>query len=239
MTFSLIQHVAEISRVVRCLPEASSMAATSSRTILGSEEPDTAMDSLKHLIAYIPDWLERLKKLNSEPETHSGDTTPPPGDGSGTKPAEEQAPPAGPADCDNARIKRLAELEDAKAGECEGRIPSILEIYDDIYNGLSRVQSMCGRVESMGEHAAHQLVRGCDIDRQLGWARSNWRSNSTSLVHERFVYTNHGAHMPYILALATFTSFAFVIDSLFNLRFASYMLEVVLHHLLLKSTPSA
>ena len=50
----------------------SSMATTSSQPILRSERPDTAVDSLKHLIANIPDWRKRLNELNSmaSPQFH-------------------------------------------------------------------------------------------------------------------------------------------------------------------------
>jgi hypothetical protein len=45
------------------------------------------------------------------------------------------------------------------------------------------------------------------------WARSNWRSNWTSLVHERYVYTQQ-PWCTYALHFATFTSLAFVTDPL-------------------------
>ncbi|KAK1754148.1 hypothetical protein QBC47DRAFT_38920 [Echria macrotheca] len=187
------------------------MAATSARAILGSEEPYTAVNLLNQLIADIPGWLERIKELNKskgEPEAHSGDTTPP-GHDNGTEPAEEQAPPVGPADCDKvqvffqdllgfvstsrtmirrakrtakiAQIRRLVELESAEDSECEGQTPGsgllmalgrpnsrTSQTDDDLDNALGRVQRMCEDVRSMGEHAAHEFLRKCDIDRQLG-----------------------------------------------------------------------
>ncbi|KAK3955747.1 nucleotide-diphospho-sugar transferase [Pseudoneurospora amorphoporcata] len=45
------------------------------------------------------------------------------------------------------------------------------------------------------------------------WARSNWRSNWTSLVHERYVLTQQ-PWCTYALHIATFTSLAFVVDPL-------------------------
>ncbi|KAK0631642.1 nucleotide-diphospho-sugar transferase [Immersiella caudata] len=45
------------------------------------------------------------------------------------------------------------------------------------------------------------------------WARSNWRSNWTSLVHERYVLTQQ-PWCTYALHLATFTSLAFITDPL-------------------------
>ncbi|KAK1752560.1 glycosyltransferase like family 2-domain-containing protein [Echria macrotheca] len=45
------------------------------------------------------------------------------------------------------------------------------------------------------------------------WARSNWRSNWTSLVHERYVLTQQ-PWCTYALHFATFTSLAFVVDPL-------------------------
>ncbi|KAK4658438.1 Type 2 glycosyltransferase [Podospora pseudocomata] len=45
------------------------------------------------------------------------------------------------------------------------------------------------------------------------WARSNWRSNWTSLVHERHVLTQQ-LWCTYALHIATFTSLAFVVDPL-------------------------
>ncbi|KAL2017388.1 hypothetical protein VTK56DRAFT_2231 [Thermocarpiscus australiensis] len=45
------------------------------------------------------------------------------------------------------------------------------------------------------------------------WARSNWRSNWTSLVHERYIYTQQ-RWCTYALHFATFTSLAFVVDPL-------------------------
>lgn len=45
------------------------------------------------------------------------------------------------------------------------------------------------------------------------WARSNWRSNWTSLVHERFVWRQQ-MWCTYALHLATFTSLAFITDPL-------------------------
>ncbi|KAL2198899.1 glycosyltransferase family 2 protein [Corynascus similis CBS 632.67] len=45
------------------------------------------------------------------------------------------------------------------------------------------------------------------------WARSNWRSNWTSLVRERYVLTQQ-PWCTYALHLATFTSLAFVVDPL-------------------------
>ncbi|KAL2257368.1 hypothetical protein VTK26DRAFT_264 [Humicola hyalothermophila] len=47
----------------------------------------------------------------------------------------------------------------------------------------------------------------------LRWARSNWRSNWTSLVHERYVWTQQ-PWCTYALHIATFTSLAFVVDPL-------------------------
>jgi len=45
------------------------------------------------------------------------------------------------------------------------------------------------------------------------WARSNWRSNFTSLVHEKYVWTQQ-PWCTYALHIATFTSLAFVVDPL-------------------------
>ncbi|KXX72955.1 Hyaluronan synthase [Madurella mycetomatis] len=45
------------------------------------------------------------------------------------------------------------------------------------------------------------------------WARSNWRSNWTSLVHDRYVLTQQ-PWCTYALHIATFTSLAFVVDPL-------------------------
>ncbi|KAM7208997.1 Hyaluronan synthase [Naviculisporaceae sp. PSN 640] len=45
------------------------------------------------------------------------------------------------------------------------------------------------------------------------WARSNWRSNWTSLVHERYVWRQQ-PWCTYALHIATFTSLAFVFDPL-------------------------
>ncbi|KAK3938919.1 Hyaluronan synthase [Diplogelasinospora grovesii] len=45
------------------------------------------------------------------------------------------------------------------------------------------------------------------------WARSNWRSNWTSLVHERYVITQQ-PWCTYALHMATFTSLAFLFDPL-------------------------
>ncbi|KAF4592055.1 hypothetical protein GQ602_002354 [Ophiocordyceps camponoti-floridani] len=45
------------------------------------------------------------------------------------------------------------------------------------------------------------------------WARSNWRSNWTSLVQERYVWTQQ-PWCTYALHFATFTSLAFVVDAL-------------------------
>ncbi|KAH6651183.1 glycosyltransferase family 2 protein [Chaetomium tenue] len=45
------------------------------------------------------------------------------------------------------------------------------------------------------------------------WARSNWRSNWTSLVHEKYVLTQQ-PWCTYALHIATFTSLAFLVDPL-------------------------
>ncbi|KAK3393818.1 nucleotide-diphospho-sugar transferase [Podospora didyma] len=45
------------------------------------------------------------------------------------------------------------------------------------------------------------------------WARSNWRSNWTSLMHEKHVYTQQ-PWCTYALHIATFTSLAFIFDPL-------------------------
>ncbi|KAI1364354.1 glycosyltransferase family 2 protein [Xylaria arbuscula] len=48
------------------------------------------------------------------------------------------------------------------------------------------------------------------------WSRSNWRSNYTSLVRERYVWTQQ-PWCTYALHIATFTSLAFVVDPLMSL----------------------
>ncbi|KAL2165876.1 hypothetical protein VTG60DRAFT_3690 [Thermothelomyces hinnuleus] len=57
-----------------------------------------------------------------------------------------------------------------------------------------------------------------DLDTCLRWARSNWRSNWTSLVHDRYVLTQQ-PWCTYALHLATFTSLAFVVDPLLLLSY--------------------
>ncbi|OTA68334.1 glycosyltransferase family 2 protein [Hypoxylon sp. EC38] len=69
-----------------------------------------------------------------------------------------------------------------------------------------------------------QYERECEIETTLEnglkflyqcsrWARSNWRSNWTSLVRERYVITQQ-PWSTYALHIATFTSLAFVVDPL-------------------------
>ncbi|KAI0007597.1 polysaccharide synthase [Xylariaceae sp. FL0662B] len=69
-----------------------------------------------------------------------------------------------------------------------------------------------------------QYERECEIETTLEnglkflyqcsrWARSNWRSNYTSLVRERYVLTQQ-PWCTYALHIATFTSLAFVVDPL-------------------------
>lgn len=69
-----------------------------------------------------------------------------------------------------------------------------------------------------------QYERECEIETTLEnglkflyqcsrWARSNWRSNYTSLVRERYVLTQQ-PWSTYALHIATFTSLAFVVDPL-------------------------
>ncbi|KAI1205602.1 glycosyltransferase family 2 protein [Annulohypoxylon truncatum] len=69
-----------------------------------------------------------------------------------------------------------------------------------------------------------QYERECEIETTLEnglkflyqcsrWARSNWRSNWTSLVRERYVITQQ-PWCTYALHIATFTSLAFVVDPL-------------------------
>ncbi|KAI1131783.1 polysaccharide synthase [Nemania abortiva] len=58
------------------------------------------------------------------------------------------------------------------------------------------------------------LENGCKFLYQCSrWSRSNWRSNWTSLVRERYVLTQQ-PWCSYALHLATFTSLAFVVDPL-------------------------
>lgn len=197
-----------------CFPthrQFSSIAATS-----------TAAESLNHLANNVPDWLNRLKELNSmtspqlhqkkkeltnspeskgEPEAHAGATTPPSGDAKGTKPAEEQASPAGPADCDKVRaffqglfkfvstsrtvirpvkrtakiaqIMRLAELEHANDGECEGQIPSsemLMALSRSTYSRTSQTESGTRGPNSPGLNLQPEIYN--DLDNILRHAQS-------------------------------------------------------------------